>query len=125
MKVRDKIFSKKTGTCRPALKRMALLVPAVVAASAFVAATDLSTTRQAELRYILEQDCGSCHGLTLKGGLGSALTVEGLRHLSMEQITTVILDGVPGTPMPPWRPMLSEQEAMFMAQMLKSGALMK
>ena len=36
-------------------------------------------TRQAELRYLLKQDCGSCHGMTMKGGLGPALLPQTLK----------------------------------------------
>ena len=37
-----------------------------------------SLERQQTLKDMLKNDCGSCHGLTLKGGLGSALTPEAL-----------------------------------------------
>jgi len=120
-----KIKTKTLMTPKSALRRVALLVPAVLAASAFAVQTDLTAKRQGELLYILEQDCGSCHGLTLKGGLGPALVPERLRDFSTEDLTRVILDGVPGTPMPPWRPLLSENEALFMAQVLKSGDMVK
>ncbi|HEB99314.1 MAG TPA: cytochrome c, partial [Thiotrichales bacterium] len=32
-----------------------------------------------------------------------------------------ILDGRPGTPMPPWRPILTEEEAAWMVKVLKRG----
>jgi cytochrome c55X len=35
----------------------------------------------------------------------------------------VILDGRAGTPMPPWRPFISESEANWMVDMLKRGAV--
>ena len=38
-------------------------------------------------------------------------------------LEAVILDGVPGTPMPPWRPLLTPAEAAWIAQKLKSGRL--
>ena len=110
---------------KPVLRRIALLVPIVLAAAAFTAHTDLTAKRQVELRYILEQDCGSCHGLTLKGGLGPALTPEHLKNKSVADLTIIILDGLASTPMPPWRPLLSEQEAQFMSEVLKSGDMVK
>ena len=73
------------------------------------------------LEHILTQDCGSCHGLTLKGGLGRPLTREALKDAEPEALASIILDGVPGTAMPPWRPILSEDEAMWMARYLKEG----
>ncbi len=66
------------------------------------------------------QDCGSCHGLMMKGGLGRPLTPEALSALDTEMVAAIILDGIPGTAMPPWRPLLSEDQAMWMAQYLKT-----
>ena len=70
---------------------------------------------------MLKQDCGSCHGLTMKGGLGLPLTPDALQGKPPEMIASVILDGIPGTAMPPWRPLLTEDEAMWMANYLKKG----
>jgi cytochrome c55X len=77
--------------------------------------------RSAELRNLLLQDCGSCHGLTLKGGLGPALLPEQLRGKPESYIADTILYGRPGTPMPPWRPFLTPEEARWMARLLKEG----
>jgi cytochrome c55X len=77
----------------------------------------------ARLSHLVLQDCGSCHGLTLKGGLGKPLTPEHLRHWNRNQLVQIILDGVPGTPMPPWRPLLTETEASWIADALQNGAL--
>lgn len=71
------------------------------------------------LEHMLKQDCGSCHGLTFKGGLGRPLTAEALADAEPETLATIILDGVPGTAMPSWRPLISESEAMWMALYLK------
>jgi cytochrome c55X len=35
----------------------------------------------------------------------------------------IILDGVPGTPMPGWRPLITEAEARWIAGTLKEGSL--
>lgn len=83
--------------------------------------TAASEPDRARLADLVVQDCGSCHGLTLKGGLGRPLTPEALSSLSAENIRDIILDGLPGTPMPPWRPLLSVAEAEAIADMLKSG----
>lgn len=77
----------------------------------------------ARLATLVRQDCGSCHGLTLKGGLGKPLTPEHLQSWSREQLVSIILDGVPGTPMPPWRPLLSEADARWIADRLQEGGL--
>jgi len=91
-----------------------LLLPAVALA-------DLPLARQQTLRNLLAQDCGSCHGLTLQGGLGPALTREALAGKSPDMLRTVILRGRPGTPMAPWRPFLNETEAAWLVQQLQDG----
>jgi cytochrome c55X len=85
------------------------------------AATEPTPERQAELRYMVRQDCGSCHGLRLKGGLGPAILPENLKGKSSEALARVILEGVPGTAMPPWRPILAEDEAAWIARSLQKG----
>ena len=79
--------------------------------------------RAAELEHMVIQDCGSCHGLTMKGGLGSPLTQEALDGADPDALASIILDGVPGTAMPPWRPLLSETEALWIAEYLLQGDL--
>jgi len=54
------------------MRRLAILL-ALVAASAASAADGPAPARRAELLHLVRQDCGSCHGLTLKGGLGPSL----------------------------------------------------
>ena len=75
----------------------------------------------AALERLVRQDCGSCHGLTLKGGLGPDIRTGALDHHDRDSLATVILDGIPGTPMPPWRPLLSEAEARWIATYLLTG----
>ena len=79
---------------------------------------DVPEPRAVELENMVIQDCGSCHGLTRKGGLGSPLTPEALTHAEAEGLALIILDGVPETAMPPWRPLLSEEEALWIANYL-------
>lgn len=83
------------------------------------AAADIPPGRTAELEHMVLQDCGSCHGLTLKGGLGRPLTQAALTHADRDGLALIILDGVPGTAMPPWRPLLTEAEALWIADFLK------
>ena len=94
------------------------LIAATVSASAGEIAPDI-----ARLSNLVRQDCGSCHGLNLKGGLGKPLTAEQLRAWSSEQLVSIILNGVPGTPMPPWRPLISEADARWIADRLQQGNL--
>ena len=77
--------------------------------------------RQADLLYLLRQDCGSCHGLTLKGGLGPPLLPASLEAREPEGLAQIILGGVPGTPMPPWAFEIGPDEALWLARQLKRG----
>jgi cytochrome c55X len=77
-------------------------------------AQTLSTERQAELRNLLLQDCGSCHGMRLTGGLGPALTPQALQGKSREQLIATVSEGRPGTPMPPWKPLLSQTDIAWL-----------
>lgn len=71
--------------------------------------------------HLLKQDCGSCHGLTMKGGLGPALLPAALRGKDEGALVSIILDGVPGTPMPPWRFELDDEEAAWLVRQLAQG----
>jgi cytochrome c55X len=77
--------------------------------------------RVAALRHLLVQDCGSCHGLTLAGGLGPPLSPDRLAGKPAELLVQTILDGRPGTAMPPWRPFITPQEAAWLVEQLKRG----
>jgi len=81
-------------------------------------ASEPSIKRQQELGNMLMHDCGSCHGLTLKGGLGPSLLPEALRNKSDEFLVNTILDGRKGTAMPPWKPFMTKQEALWIVQKL-------
>ena len=74
-----------------------------------------------ELIYLVRQDCGSCHGMTLKGGLGTPLLPANVKDTPIEALASIILDGIPDTPMPPWRGLLSENDAEWIAYQLKKG----
>jgi cytochrome c55X len=77
--------------------------------------------RRGELLNIVRQDCGSCHGLTMKGGLGPALLPSTISEKDPEQLRFVILHGRRGTAMPPWSRFLTEAEAAWVVEMLRTG----
>lgn len=77
--------------------------------------------RQQQLVRMVRQDCGSCHGMRLTGGLGPALTPAALHDMPIDSLTATIFHGRPGTPMPPWKAMLGEDEARWIAQRLQTG----
>lgn len=80
-----------------------------------------NTEHSAALERLVRQDCGSCHGMTLKGGLGPQLNAARFANVEPGAIARIILDGVPGTPMPSWRPLLSEEDALWIARYLKEA----
>lgn len=86
-------------------------------------ADEIGAQRARDLSYLVRQDCGSCHGMTLKGGLGRPLLPGDLAGTDVEALAELILDGIPGTPMPPWRGLLSRSEAVWIARALKEGRI--
>jgi cytochrome c55X len=98
----------------------ALLLIATLAVSSAMAEPP-PAQRQQQLVRIVRQDCGSCHGMLLTGGLGPALTREALADKPLEALVATVMHGRPGTPMPPWRSMLSADEARWIAEQLMAG----
>jgi cytochrome c55X len=88
-----------------------------------VAAGEPPPARRGELTSLVRQDCGSCHGMTLKGGLGPALTRDALRDKPPASLAATILFGRPGTPMPPWRAFVTGPEADWIVRRLQEGTL--
>lgn len=85
------------------------------------AAGEPASPRQKELLYLLEQDCGSCHGLKRKGGLGPSLLPQDIADKPDEGLVDAILQGRPGTPMAPWEFEISEDEAFWLVRQLRNG----
>ena len=106
------------------IKFRALLISAglivITSISASVIAAP-SAERQQELKHLLKHDCGSCHGMTLKGGLGPALLPENLIDKADEVLKQTILHGRPPAPMPPWLGILSEEEVEWLVMFLRKG----
>jgi len=103
------------------MTRSAWLALSFLMVAPLAANDDIPNDRQQELRNLLIQDCGSCHGLKMRGGLGPALVPDKLQGKSADYLSSVILDGRPGTAMPPWRALLSPPEAHWMADQLLQG----
>ena len=92
-----------------------------LAASAAGAQGTPDPDRAAQLVRMVRQDCGSCHGIQLTGGLGPALTQDAMRAIPQGSLAAVIYHGRPGTPMPGWKTMLSEADAAWIARQLQTG----
>ena len=109
----------------PLVAHVVVLIGAAVV-SALVSASDSHPAvpdpqRARELVHIVLQDCGSCHGLTLKGGLGPALTADALVDKPAEGLVATIMGGRPGTPMPPFSTIVTEPEAQWIVDQLLRG----
>ena len=93
----------------------AVLLPTAQAQSAPDAA------RQRELVRMVRQDCGSCHGMRLTGGLGPPLDAPRLAQWPLEALVATIHQGRPGTPMPGWAPLISREDSRWIAEQLQRG----
>lgn len=103
----------------PALRLMLPILLALLPLAAG-AESPLSAEREEELETLLYQDCGSCHGMTLRGGLGPALPKSRMNAFSRDGLAALILHGVEGTAMPGWEGQLTEQEARWLADHLQN-----
>ena len=99
------------------LRLLGVLITALVFSSTAIA-NDPSSQRQKELQNMLKHDCGSCHGLTLKGGLGPSLLPNALKNKTDDFLVQTIQEGRKGTAMPPWKPFMTEQETLWLVQKL-------
>ncbi len=77
--------------------------------------------RQRELLNMLKHDCGSCHGLPPKGGLGPSLMPEALADKNDAILIDAIQNGRSGTAMPPWQPFLNVEETRWLIGRLRQG----
>ncbi|HSO79211.1 MAG TPA: c-type cytochrome [Chromatiaceae bacterium] len=93
--------------------------PVPAAEVAVTAPAPVTPERALALRHFLTQDCGSCHGLTLGGGLGPPLQREQVANKPVPYLAYTILNGRPGTAMPPWSRFLTEAEGEWLARELR------
>ena len=98
-----------------AMNRLGVLIVGMLALAAHAG------ERERELTRLVREDCGACHGMRLTGGLGLPLTAAALRDKPADSLVATVLYGRPGTPMPPWRALLSEQDAEWIVARLVEG----
>ncbi|RKZ54183.1 MAG: cytochrome c [Candidatus Parabeggiatoa sp. nov. 3] len=89
--------------------------------SANLYADDIAPARQNEIIHLLKHDCGACHGITLKGGLGPPLLPDTLTAKPKAFLRYTILEGRPGTAMPPWQDFLTQTEVDWLVERLLHG----
>lgn len=87
----------------------------------YAKSNDISHERELELIRLVRNDCGSCHGMTLKGGLGPELSPSSLRDKAPEGLRETILRGRTGTAMPPWSAFLNDVDASWIVDQLMKG----
>lgn len=98
-----------------------LLSMACLSSFSVNASTPPSHERQAELIHLLKQDCGSCHGMTMKGGLGPSLLPEQLADKENYILVGTILYGRETLAMPAWDGILTRSEVEWLVEQLKEG----
>lgn len=103
------------------MKTAAALLISSILLSASAAAEAPGDARQQELRHLIRHDCGSCHGLTRKGGLGPDLLPERLQKSDPDSLFATIKFGRPGTPMPPWQKFFTDDEIHWIVEQLQEG----
>lgn len=79
------------------------------------------SAHEQRLEHLLRHDCGSCHGMTMKGGLGPPLLPSNLKERNEDDIVQMILHGSPAKAMPAWAALLTTSEAQWIARRLKQG----
>jgi len=100
---------------------LAVMMPGAFVPVAAAESAPPDLRRQAELIRLVRQDCGSCHGLKLTGGLGPPLTRQALADKPFESMWATIIHGRPGTPMPAWSTLLTPGEATWITRQLFDG----
>lgn len=100
---------------------VAVAMTVCIAGAVAHANEELPPTRATALTHLVRQDCGSCHGMTLKGGLGPALTPTALTGRSPADLAWVIARGRGERAMPGWAPLLPAHEIDWIAEGLLDG----
>ena len=105
----------------PRRRSLPLLILTLALLPAWAQADEPGPERQAQLIRMVRQDCGSCHGIQLTGGLGPELTQARMLDIPFDSLLATIYNGRPGTPMPGWKSMISEADATWIARQLQAG----
>jgi len=103
----------------PGVKKHVFSLPLLLCLAGQNSWAEPSPERQTELRKLLKNDCGACHGLTLQGGMGPSLLPENLAGKPDDLLVTTILEGRKGTAMPPWQPFMSRDDAVWLVKILR------
>ncbi|MBF0628456.1 MAG: cytochrome c [Magnetococcales bacterium] len=108
------------------LLHRAVLIATFLFPSALLASqegAEISPERQSQLIHLLRHDCGSCHGMTLKGGLGPSLLPDALAGKAPDLLENIIYFGLPERAMPPWEGLLTRGEIHWLVERLQKGEI--
>ena len=121
--LKSAIARRPYGLPHPLVLLLLVIAMFGVSLGAALAADESAPTpqRARQLAYMVRQDCGSCHGMTLAGGLGPPLLPSALTGKPASYLKAVILHGSTGSAMPGWSPLLSETDADWIARRLLNG----
>jgi mono/diheme cytochrome c family protein len=103
------------------LLRLAAAVPVFGLAAAAAEPAQPDAARQQELRRILARECAVCHGASLQGDLGPALTAKTLAGRSEDALVLTILEGHDETAMPPWWWTLNESDTRWLLRFIRNS----
>lgn len=99
------------------------MLPAETTPPASAATAPVATTpAPVSAKDLFGAKCAACHGANRQGisGFAPTLTSESLAKLSDTEIRNAIVDGRPGTAMPPFKGSLSPEELDALLQLIKS-----
>ncbi len=113
-------ISKAIGSKCPVFGTVLVTLFLIVLIAHSTSTRALTGDRKNELVYLLKQDCGSCHGMQLKGGLGPSLMWKNLHKKGKPYLKEVIAKGINGTAMPPWENILGREEITFLVDYLQT-----
>jgi len=105
----------------PLFVHVVVLLGAAFVAAFAAEAAEPRQERQDELIKLVRQECGSCHGLTLAGGLGPSLQADAMAEMPVDSMVATIMNGRPGTAMPGWNRFMTEAEAEWMVNEFMAG----
>ena len=69
---------------------------------------------------VYERECQGCHGPIHQGGVGADIRPKALKNKSDQELSDIILNGIPGTAMPAWDSKFSVVDADGMVKWLKN-----
>ena len=113
--------TRRTWVSRRSRTTLTVAMTVCIAGAVAHANEEILPARATALTHLVRQDCGSCHGMTLKGGLGPALTPIALTGRSPADLAWVIARGRGERAMPGWAPLLPAHEIDWIAEGLLDG----